>query len=146
MTEPCLTPQERTKIEVVAAELDVAIDEFLFDARDTLTPDQWELLLSYARACVNRVLEVGSLLHAVVDAQHARVEYPGRGRGVFVRDGLAAWRDSFAPVPEVWKLAPIFATVPGGEQRVLADIATLEVMAANRMFDSLDDESAAFLA
>lgn len=141
-----MTAQERTRIEAVAAELDLAIDEFLFDARETTTADQWQLLLEYSRACVRRVLEVGILLHAVVDAQSTRIQYPGRGRRVFVRDALAAWRDSFAPVPEVWKLAPIFASVPGGEQRVLAEIATLEVMAVNRMFDSLDAESAVFLA
>lgn len=146
MAEVCLTAQERTKIEAVSAELDLAIDEFLFDARESIAPDQWELLLAYTRACIKRVLEVGALLHAVVDAQPTRVDYPGRGREVFVRDSLTAWRDCFAPVSEVWKLAPVFASVPGGEQRVLAEIATLEVMAANRMFDSLDAESAAFFA
>ena len=138
--------RERTRIEAVAAELDLAIDEFLFDAHESIGPEQWEQLLDYARACVRRVLEVGVMLHAVVDAQSSLVEYPGRGREVFVRNALAAWRDSFAPVPEVWKLAPIFASVPGGEQRVVAEISTLEVMALNRMFGSLDAECDAFFA
>ena len=146
MAELALSATERTKVEAVASDLDLAIDEFLFDARERISCDQWELLLSYARACVRRVLEVGVLLHGVVDAQCTRIEYPGRGREVFVRDALAAWRDSFAPIPEVWKLAPILAAVPGGEQRVMAEIATLEVMAVNRMFDTLDAESSAFFA
>lgn len=146
MPEVTLVARDRTKIEQVASELDLAIDEFLFDARDHITSDQWQLLLEYTRACVRRVLEIGVLLHGVVDSQCTSIEYPGRGREVFVRQALAAWKDSFAPVPEVWKLAPVFASVPGGEQRVLADVATLEVMAMNRMFDSLDVESAAFFA
>jgi len=31
--------------------------------------------------------------------------------------------------------------VPGGERRVLAEVETLEEMAANRLFNSLDEES-----
>lgn len=146
MAEVTISANERSRLEAVASDLDLTIDEFMFDARERLTRDQWELLLDYSRACVRRVLEIGLMLHGVVDSQCRRIEYPGRGREVFVRDSLAAWRDSFAPVPEVWKLAPIFAAVPGGEQRVMAEIATLEVMAVNRMFDSLDAESAAFFA
>lgn len=146
MAEIALDPEERRRVETVAEELDLAIDEFLFDARERISSEEWELLLGYSRACVRRVLEVGILLHAVVDSQSRRIEYPGRGRDVFVRDGLAAWRDSFAPVPEVWKLAPVFESIPGGEQRVLAEVATLEVMAVNRMFESLDDQCASFLA
>lgn len=146
MSKIALTAKERSRMEAVTNELDLAIDEFLFDAHEDLSPEQWELLLGYARACVRRVLEVGVMLHGVVDANCSRIEYPGRGREVFVRDALAAWRDAFAPVPEVWKLAPVFEVVPGGERRVLADISTLEVMAVNRMFGSLDAECAEFLA
>jgi hypothetical protein len=36
--------------------------------------------------------------------------------------------------------------VAGGEQRVLADVAALEQMAANRMFTSIDDQYSAFFA
>lgn len=146
MSKIALSAKERSRMEAVATELDLAIDEFLFDAHEELSPEQWELLLDYARACVRRVLEIGVMLHGVVDANCTRIEYPGRGREVFVREALAAWRDAFAPVSEVWKLAPVFAAVPGGERRALADIATLEVMAVNRMFGSLDAECAEFLA
>ena len=144
MAEVALSAEERDKVEAVASDLDLAIDEFMFDARGQLSCEQWQLLLDYARACIRRVLEVGALLHGVVESQCERTEYPGRGREIFVRESLAAWKDSFAPVPEVWKLAPILSAVPGGERRVMAEIATLEVMAANRMFGSLDSESATF--
>lgn len=146
MPKVALSAKEQGRLEAVADELDLVIDEFLFDVRDQIECEQWELLLDYARACVRRVLEVGLMLHAVVDANCSRIEYPGRGREVFVRDALAAWRDAFAPVPEVWKLAPVFAAVPGGERRILADISTLEVMAVNRMFGALDAECAEFFA
>ncbi len=88
---------------------------------------------------------MGSLLHGIVDSQRSRISYPGRGREAFVRDALDAWSDSFAPVAEVWRLAAIFEAITGGERRVLADVSTLEIMAANRMFDSLDDQYAAIL-
>jgi hypothetical protein len=65
---------------------------------------------------------------------------------VFVRESLAAWRDAFAPVPQIWRLAPVLEIVPGGEERVLADVATLEVMAANRMFRSLDEQCASLVS
>lgn len=146
MSKIALGAKERGRLEAVASELDLVTDEFLFDARDSLEPEQWELLLDYARACVRRVLEVGVMLHGVVDANCTRIEYPGRGREVFVRDALAAWRDAFAPLPDVWRLAPVFEAVPGGERRVLADIATLEVMALNRMFGALDAECAEFFS
>jgi hypothetical protein len=142
-----LTPIEEARIENVADELDAVIEEFFADARSELSREQWEVLVGYSGACVRRALEVGTLLHCVVDAQFKRAKpYRGRGREAFVRQGLAAWRDSFAPIEEVWRLAPVLEAVPGGEARVLADVATLEVMAANRMFRSLDDQCASFLA
>jgi hypothetical protein len=140
-----MAPGERSRIERIASELDATIDEFFEDARERLSLEDWGLLHSYGRACVRRALEIGSLLHGVVDAQRSKVSYPGRGREVFVREALAAWRDCFAPIAEVWKLAAIFENVPGGERRVLAEVSTLEVMAANRMFDSLDEQCAAML-
>lgn len=140
MTKIAFTALERTRIEEIAAELDACLEDFFADARYVLSREQWGTLTSYARACVRRALEVGTLLHAVVDAQCGRTAYKGRGRDVFVRQALAAWRDSFTPVQDVWQLASIFVLVPGGEKRVLADVATLEVMAENRMFVPLDQQ------
>jgi hypothetical protein len=142
-----LSPGESDRINKVARELDTAIEEFFADARPLLSCEQWGLLTIYATACVRRALEVGVMLHGLVDNHGSRHRpYPGRGRDVFVKASLAAWRDAFAPIPDVWRLAPISEAVPGGEQRVHADVETLEVMAANRMFVSLDDQSAAFLS
>ncbi|MDQ3914773.1 MAG: hypothetical protein M3323_05495 [Actinomycetota bacterium] len=142
-----LTPEERACIENAAADVDATTIEFFADARPPLSCEQWNLLISYARACVRRALEIGTLLHAVVDSQCPDViPYPGRGRAVFLREGLAAWKDAFAPIPHVWDLAPVVELIPGGEKRLLADVATLEVMAANRAFGSLDAQCAALLA
>ena len=147
MPEISLTPLERERIEAAASEVDDAIVEFFADARPNLEADEWDLLLEYARACIRRALEIGALLHGVVDSQCPNaIPYPGRGREVFLRESLAAWRDSFAPMSQVWKLAPVMDRVPGGEKRLLADVATLEVMAANRVFGSLDQQCAALLA
>ena len=142
-----LSAAETARADKIAVELDSSFEEFLADARPDLSDEQWELLAGYTHQCVRRALVVGSLLHAVVDSEcAASFPYRGRGREVFVRDAIAAWRDSFAPIPDAWKLVSIFEKVPGGEQRVMADVATLEVMAANRMFASLDDQCAEFLA
>ncbi len=142
-----LTPAEQERIDAAAAELDGIIVEFFEDARPALSRDEWETLLTYARACVRRAVEIGTLLHGVVDSQCPNViPYPGRGREVFLREGLAAWRDAFAPMPQVWKLAPVVERVAGGEKRFLADVATLEVMAANRAFGSLDRQCEALLS
>ena len=147
MAEIAVTAAERKRIDAVAAELDDTIEEFFSDLHPSLTTEEWDLLICYARSCVRRALEVGSLLHAVVDAQQsAGVPYPGRGREPFVRAGLAAWKDSFAPVVDVWRLCPIFERIEGGEQRLLADVGALEVMASNRMFTSLDQQYSEFFA
>lgn len=147
MPELDLTPAEKMRVLEVSAELDDVIREFFADARAHLTDGLWSLLLCYSSACVRRALEVGTLLHAIVDATGDRaIAYPGRGRDTFVRKSMDAWRDSFAPIPDGWRMAEVFADVPGGERRVLCDVATLEVMAANRMFDSLDSQSVAFLS
>ena len=140
MAEVTFTPDERARIEQIAGELDGSLEEFFDDARHVLSTEQWEMLAGYVRACVRRALEVGTMLHGVVDAQCGCTAYKGRGRAVFVKQGLEAWRDSFTPVDDVWHLASVFAVVPGGEKRVLADVATLEVMAANRMFVPLDEQ------
>lgn len=147
MAEIAVSPAERKRIDAVAAELDIAIDDFFSDLRSELAEGEWDLLVRYARSCVRRALEIGVLLHAVVDAQQASgVPYPGRGREPFVRAGLAAWKDSFAPVVDVWKLCSVFQKVEGGEQRILADVGALEVMASNRMFTSLDEQYSEFFA
>jgi hypothetical protein len=142
-----LSRTEADRIERISDELDEIIDEFFADARPGLSCQEWDLLKAYASACVRRAIEVGAMLHAVVDGHPSRLRpYPGRGRDVFVKAGLRAWRDSFAPIPEVWKIGAVLDEVAGGEQRVLADVETLEVMAANRMFESLDDQCASFLS
>lgn len=140
MAEVTFTTDERARIERIADELEGSLEEFFDDARQVLSAEQWGTLTCYARACVRRALEVGALLHGVVDAQRGCAAYRGRGRTVFVKQGLQAWRDSFTPVDDIWHLASIFAVVPGGERRVLADVATLEVMASNRMFVPLDEQ------
>lgn len=147
MAEIVVTVLERERIESVAIELNVTIDEFFADARSDLQQGEWDLLTCYARSCIRRALEVGVLLHSVVDSQEAcGFAYPGRGREPFVRAGLAAWKDSFAPVVDVWRLCTVFDRIEGGEKRVLADVAVLEVMAANRMFTSLDEQYSEFFA
>jgi hypothetical protein len=147
MPEMSLTPAERERVDAAAAEVEPSIVEFFDDARPALSGEEWETLVTYARACVRGAVEIGALLHGVVDSQCPNaIPYPGRGREVFLREGLAAWRDAFAPVAQVWKLAAVTERVPGGEKRVLADVATLEVMAANRAFGSLDRQCATLLS
>ena len=138
------TQSERQRHAEVAAQLEGSIEEFFADARLVLTDCEWDLLVSYVRACLNRALEVGSMLHAIAQTGARRTAYPGRGREAFVRAGLAAWKDSFAPIPHVWRVATLFDRIPGGERRVLADVDALEVIAGSRMFVSLDEEFAAF--
>lgn len=146
MPDISLTPAERARIDEAAADVDASIVEFFEDARPSLSCEEWETLLTFTRACVRRAVEIGTLLHGVVDSQCPdAIPYPGRGRATFLREGLAAWRDSFAPMAQVWKLAPVMERVPGGEKRFLADVATLEVMAANRAFGSLDLQAQALL-
>ena len=145
VAECIFTSTERKRIDSIAFELSDAVEDFLGDARESLSIEEWDILSGYVMASIRRVLEVGPLLHAVVDKQEGALPYPGRGREAFVRAALLAWRDSFAPIKEVWRLAPILEKVEGGERRVLADIAALEVMAANRMFTSLDDQCAELL-
>lgn len=147
MAKVTLSATEAARAERIACELDGSIEEFFSDVRCELSDGEWKLLSDYARACVRRAMVIGALLHGVVDSQSDRTfPYRGRGRESFVKEGIAAWRGAFAPIPEVWKLVSVFDSAAGGEQRILADVATLEVMAANRMFASLDDQCAEFLA
>lgn len=146
MPEISLTPGERERIDAAAGDIDPVIEEFFDDARAELSCEEWATLVAYTEACVRTALEIGTLLHGVVDSQCPNaIPYPGRGRDVFLREGLAAWRDAFAPMAQIWKLAPVMEKVPGGEKRFLADVATLEVMAANRAFGSLDQQCQALL-
>lgn len=147
MPEISLTPAERQRLDAAAADVDGVIVEFFEDARPALSCEEWATLLTFARASVRRAVEIGAMLHGVVDSQCPNaIPYPGRGREVFLRQALTAWRDAFAPMAQVWKLAPVMERVPGGEKRFLADVATLEVMAANRAFGSLDRQCEALLA
>jgi hypothetical protein len=133
---------ERRLIAEILRELGDVADGFFADARAVLSDDEWALLIEYATASARRVLEVGTSLHAVAAAHEETAgRYPGRGRTTFVRAGLRAWRDSYAPIRDVWRIAPVAERVPGGERRVLAEVETLEEMAANRLFNSLDEES-----
>ena len=138
------TQAERERHVEVAAQLEESIEDFFSDARAILSEPEWDLLLDYVRACLTRALEIGSMLHAIAQVRGRRTAYPGRGREAFVRAGLAAWKDSFAPIPHVWRVATLFERIPGGERRVLADVDALEVIAGSRMFVSLDEEYAAF--
>ena len=138
--------RQRERIEAVALDLEGQIADFFGDVRSQLSSEQWKLLSGYARARIRQALELGLSLHAVVDKHEGQgTEYPGRGRDTFVRAALAAWTDSYSPVPDCWRLVEVFERVDGGELRVLADVATLEVMAANRMFASLDEQIEGFL-
>jgi len=147
MADCRFSPSDIERIESISHELDGSIEEFFADARLTLSLDEWDLLKTYAGACIRRALDVGALLHAVVDQRRGTTfPYSGRGRETFVRAGLAAWKDAFAPIGDIWRLGPLFDKIEGGECRVLADVAALEVMAANRMFNPLDDQYAAFFS
>lgn len=135
---------EKERITEVSLELETTATEFFHDAQPCLSEDEWSLLIGYARACVRRALEIGSLLHALVDGAAPVTAYPGRGRAAFVKGALEKWRDCFSPVPDVWRLAAVCHKVPGGEQRVKAEVTVLETMAADRMFGTFDREYEAF--
>lgn len=136
-----LTERERERIAEILGELCSTIDDFFGDARAALSCDEWALLVAYATARMRRVLEVGTSLHAVVDAHEgSTAPFRGRGRDAFVRAALRSWSDCYPAIPDPWRLSLFFDRVTGGERRVLADVATLEAMAANRLFTSLDDE------
>lgn len=140
-----LSAPEKRRIEAIARELESCIVDFFADARESLSDEEWELLVGYARGCVRRTLEVGLVLHAGAESiEGCHTAYPGRGRDSFVQAALELWRDCYSPVPEIWRLAPVMHSVTGGEQRVRNDISVLEVMASNRMFRSLDDEYSSF--
>lgn len=137
-------PEDAQGLRCITDEMERETEEFFADARLVLTDGEWELLSSYARACVQRALEVGVMLRALTRSlPSADFPYPGRGQEAFVRAGLAAWKDCFAPLAQVWRVASLFHRIPGGEARVLADIDALEVIAAGRMFTPLEEEYAA---
>ena len=138
------TQAELERRAAIAAELEDSIEEFFVDARLVLTDAEWELLTHYVRACLDRALEIGAMLHAMASTSGKSAAYPGRGRDAFVRAGLEAWKDCFAPIPHVWRVASLFGRIPGGERRVLADVDALEVIAGGRMLITLDEEYAAF--
>lgn len=146
MAECVFTPHERDRIDAIAFDLSGLTREFFSDARGVLSEAEWALLDEYARSCIRRALEVAPLLHAVVDKQTGAIPYAERGRHTFVRLALDAWRASFAPVPEPWRVAVVFEKVEGGEARVMADISALEVIAADRALASLDERCASLLS
>ncbi|MFP5298664.1 MAG: hypothetical protein ACLGHL_06740, partial [Actinomycetota bacterium] len=141
MARVVLTADESRRIEEVLSEMRPLIAEFFTDARRGLSQRDWELLWSYTEACISSALQVGSCLHAIAEAHSSpSVGYPGRGRDTFVSDSLRAWRDSFAPIKDPWRLAIVAERMPGGEKRLIADVTTLEAMASDRLFARFDDE------
>lgn len=138
------SPDERDQISAIASQLDATAVDFFADARPHLSDEEWLVLMAYSRSCVERGLEIGSMLHAIVDEAAGAIPYPGRGRAAFVKAALEQWRDCFSPVPEIWRLAGVCQKVAGGERRVESDVAVLEVMAANRMFGNFDQEYETF--
>lgn len=147
MAEVLLSADEQQQISAIVEELMGVVDDFFVDARPALSGDEWTVLTEYAGARMRRLLEVGKSLHAVVDAHGGgSPPYSGRGREAFVSQALGAWRDSFSPIKDPWRLALFFHKIPGGEQRLLADASTLETMAANRLYSSLDAECERLLA
>ncbi len=137
-----LSCEDNERISLIESELELTLETFMADSRERLSDEQWALLKSYAAGCIRQVLEVGTTLHRLASQHDAGFAHTGRGTESFVRAGLAAWRDSFAPIVEVWRVAELFDRIEGGERRLLADIATLEAMAANRMFRSWDEAAA----
>lgn len=133
-------------MDAIVREMDEEFESFLADARSDLSLEEWELIKDYAAGCVRQALEVGAMLRAIAMRDGCGAAHPGRGKEVFVRDALVAWRDAYAPIRDVWRISLVFDRIEGGERRLLADVATLEAMAANRMFDALDEEAAALLA
>lgn len=147
MADVVLTADERRRIQEVLLEIEPVVDEFFGDARPLLSEDEWRLMRDYAHACVKGALQVGICLRAVAETHGCRaIEYPGRGSDTFVADCLRAWRDSFAPIRDPWRLALISEKLNGGEKRLMADVATLEAMAADRLYASFDEECARLLA
>ena len=138
------TPAERERIAAITAELGATAAGFFADARPLLSDEEWSVLMTYSRSCITRALEIGSMLHAVVDEAATATPYAGRGRSAFVKAALEQWRDCFSPVPEIWRLAGVCQKVPRGERRVEGDVAVLEVMAANRMFGNFEREYETF--
>lgn len=140
------TSQERKRIDAISFDLSDVVEEYFADARETLSEEDWQLLADYAKARINRVLELVPLLHALVDRQRDALPYPGRGRATFVRSALTAWRDSFSPIEDTWRLAPVLLKIEGGEQRVMADVAALELVAVDRLMHPWEEQCAALLS
>lgn len=137
-----LSCEDRQRIALIERELELTLETFMADERGALSEQQWALLKAYAAGCVRQVLEVGTTLHRLAGEHDCGFAHTGRGAESFVRAGLAAWRESFAPIAEVWRVAELFDKIEGGERRLLAEVATLEAMAANRMFRSWDEAAA----
>lgn len=147
MADLRIAPDERRRIDDILDELAVVAADFFAEDEERLSEEEMTFLLGYATARMRAVLEVGTSLHALVAANEAGgVPYPGRGRDAFVAAALKAWKDCFAPSAEPWRLALLFDRLEGGERRVMADLTTLETMAANRLFTCLDEQCLRLLA
>lgn len=141
MARAVLTADESRRIGDVLSEMRPLIDEFFRDARTRLSPNEWQLLWSYTESCIRNTLEIGCCLHAIAEAYGCLwMGYPGRGRETFVADSLRAWRDSFAPIKDPWRVGIVAERMDGGEKRLIADVTTLEAMACDRLFARFEEE------
>ena len=147
MAEVVMTAEERERIAEILDELAGTFEDFASDIREELSSDDWALVLEYTTVRLRTVLEVATSLIGVCETnEHLSWSYPGRGREAFVRAGLKAWGDCYATIRAPWRLAPVFARVPGGEMRLVADVTTLETMALNRLYDTIELQHERLLA
>ncbi len=147
MAKVVFSEAERCRIQELESALVPTVEEFFGDARDDLSLEEWDLLMEYARARIRRTLLVATALHAVCD-RHERpaTTFDGRGRDAFVRAGLRAWADCYPAIEDPWRTVFLYRRLAGGERRFLADLETIETMALNRLFDSIDSQYERLLA
>ena len=147
MAKVVFSEAERRRIAELESALLPTVQEFFSDVQGDLSLDQWNLLLQYATSRIRRVLEIATSLHALCDTHERSAGiFRGRGRAAFVRAGLRAWADCYAPIQDPWRTAILFDQLKGGERRLLADLETLETIALSRLFDSIDTEYERLLA
>lgn len=138
--------QELARIDSILSELDPASHDLMRPYAEKLEVREWELLQDYVRARLRRTLMTGLMAGAVTAVAEAEgLAYPGTGSKAFGRRFKEAWVDSFAPIPDCWRLAPVLARLEDGRSCVLKEILALEAMAENRMFETLDDQLAQLL-
>lgn len=136
-----LSADESRQITRILDEMSPRVEEFFADACLALTGEEWELLDSYVKTRLRAALEVSTCLQAVADTVGCdSMSYPGRGKETFVAASLRAWRDSYSPIRDPWRIAVLAERIEGGEKRVMADVDALEAIAADRMFRSFEQQ------